>query len=184
MNKKVVLIPGWMAGDEMYRTKYEILEVWRNKILPEIKIEADWIVTHSLGGQYLLSNPNNWEGKKIILASPLILKKSIFTWFLRWIKFHLSEKPPKKREFILGFDQIIFGQKMVWKLLRLDMKKVLSQIPKENIFIVYGEKDIFFFGEESLRLAIELGIKTFSVEAGHYWNDAIAKKVDEIIANN
>ena len=175
-----------MNGGGMYEGKnrlYEILGVWKKRISHKRKIEADILIAHSLGCNWAL---RAWEKNKhltLILINPLLPKRKIFTWFLRWKKFQREEVRPKTKEVIGGFRNKLFGFKTCWDLLRYDFDKIISQIPREKLTIIHGEKDIFYCDEIFKKYIREKNIISKEIKnAWHDWRKEFDQAIEEIIS--
>lgn len=188
MKKKIFLVPGWMNGGGMYQKKgelYEIWDVWKKRIPPKKKIPAEWIVGHSLAGNYILANWEKNQNAKLILVNPLFPKRSLPVWFSRWRKFHREEEPPQEKEIVLGFKKRWFGMRQCWKLLRKDFDAILDYIPKDKIFVVYGEKDYFYCDEKFKKYIQSKRITVIAVSGvGHDWNEKFDREIEKIVLEN
>jgi hypothetical protein len=179
---RIFLIPGWLNGRGMYGQDFPVLEVWKERIDPKEKIEAEIIIAHSLGCNFALSGWKKNPGAKLILVNPLLPKRSLLTWFSKWREFHLKEKPPENKEIVKGIRNKIFGVRKCFELLTKDFDAILDQIPKENLVIICGEKDEFYCDEKfhqyidakKIRKVILPGI-------GHDWKWQLNEKIGEII---
>lgn len=183
-NKKIILIPGWMNAKGMYEGDYDILEVWKNRLLPEEKIEADCLVAHSLGCSWALFNWGKNKNTRLILINPLLPKRNLSVWFWKWLWFQWKEKKPVKKEIVSGIKNKWFGIKTCRRLLKESFDKVLENISKENIIIICGEKDFFYCDKTFKEYVKSKNIRTVEVrDAGHDWRPEIDLALKNILAD-
>lgn len=186
--KKIVLIPGWMNEKGMYCGKnklYAVLEVWKEMISPRKKIQADWVIGHSIGCNYALFSWEKNKKLKLILINPLLPKRSLIIWFLKWREFNHKEIKPRDKETVSGVKEKWFGIKWCWKLLRKNPDKILNEIPKDQVVIIYGEKDFFYCDEKFKKYVQSKKIKILEIKnIGHDWNEKFDKEIEKIINTN
>ena len=155
------------------------MKPWLGKVdLDKIR-NADWIVTNSAGANYLFSSVNIKNNQKIILVGPLLKRRSWWSLIMRDIKFLTGEGVVMKQMISPIYYPYAF-LKMI-RVLRLPVLENIKKLPKENIFIIRGNKDCYFCDEEDTELARKEGLKVFEVEAGHNWNENVSKQIKEII---
>jgi hypothetical protein len=183
MDKKVILIPGWMNRAKMYGEKYDVLEIWHEKIDPEIKIETDVLIAHSIGACWaLLSCGKNMASKtRLVLVNPLFPKRSVFRWIARWLKFHFKEEMKEEKEIVRGIARIFFGIRQGIRLLSHDFSEIMKKIGHENIVVVRGRGDVFFWDKHSERFFRDRNIKIVETEAGHDWHENIDKEIEKLL---
>src|SRR3989338_7671281 len=136
MHNKVLVIPGSFSLASSY-PEYPGIDIWLKDRIDNTTKNTEWIIAHSAGVNYLLSQsilPN----QKIILINPLVIKKGLPNLFFRDIYFFLSEKQTGWK--IIPFSSWLYALKQLLKLLKVDVLKELAKIPKENIFIIRGKK--------------------------------------------
>ncbi len=176
---KKIFIPGWMDTADN-RVDFPGWEIWKNKINSNEKIDAEYIVGHSLGANFALINWDNCKNTKLILVNPLVPKRNIFSWLLRWIKFLFTEGTHLNRKRFVTFLHIINGIKVSLSLLSKDLTDIFDRIPRENIIIIRGKEDKHFFNKKIADALKAKSIKIIEVEKmGHGWND----KFNEVINN-
>lgn len=182
MNKKIILIPGWMNTRGMYGEKYDVLEIWKDRISPEKKIEADFVVAHSLGCNWGILNWEKHKNTKLILVNPILPKRKLREWFLRWKKFKREEASPKSKEVVKGMKRKIFGAKMCYQLLKKDFDDALGMIPRKNIHVFCGEKDVFYCDEEFKKYVRSKNMNLIEVKnVGHDWGEEFDREIEKII---
>lgn len=88
--EEVIYLPGW--GDFVdFHLEFEGLDIWREDINYNDKIEAKCLVAHSLGCHFALLNWKENKNTKLILINPLLDKKPFVVWIFRWIAFSFFE---------------------------------------------------------------------------------------------
>lgn len=185
-NKKIKLIPGWMNEGDMYLGKgniYEILEIWKDQIDERCNISADYLIGHSLGCNWALKNWTSNKKMRLILVNPLLPKRSLLTWFLRWRRFRREEKSPLKKKTVKETEARLFGIKKCFTLLRYDFDEIIKNIPKENISIICGKKDTFYCDERFRQYVRSKNIRLIEIgDAGHDWNEGFDREIEKMIS--
>ena len=177
-NKKVIIIPGAFQYVKNYGN-YEGVDIWLKEKTDNEKIRnADFIIAHSFGANYVFSFPVS-NNQKFILINPSIKKRNFVKLIIRDLKYLIFEKISLKK--IIPIPSWFYAFKKVYKLSKIDTLKVIKQLPKENIFIIRGDKDNFFCDDEIVNIIKKENLPLIEVEAGHNWNKNIAKVVNKII---
>jgi hypothetical protein len=178
---KKIFIPGWMDTADSH-VDYAGLEIWKNKINPSDKIEAEYVVGHSLGANFALINWNCHRDTKLILVNPLVPQRNVFFWLLRWVMFLFTEGTPLNEKRLTTFPHIINGVRIGFSLLADDLMDVLGRVPRENLVIIRGKEDEYFFGKEIASALKAEGVKIVEVEnAGHGWNENFNNEISKLI---
>lgn len=131
-----------------------------------------------MGVNYLLSQPIS-NNQKIILVNPLVKKRKLINLFIRDIKFLLKEGTYWNR--IVPISSWFFAIRRVIQLIKVSVLENLLKLPKENVVIIRGIRDKYFCDLENVELIKREGFTLFEVDAGHNWNENIARKVKEVI---
>jgi hypothetical protein len=76
MKNKIIFIPGWMDTVEN-RVDWPGLDIWKEKINPEIEIDSEYVVGHSAGANWDLLNWHKNRNTKLILVAPVIPKRNL-----------------------------------------------------------------------------------------------------------
>lgn len=156
--------------------KYEGIDIWKENIDPDIKMEADYIIAHSLGAIFVLANWQNNGNTVLILVNPLLLKRSFFAWIYRWLRLFADEGCKIDKN--VSIFRIFYGLKKFYQLSKNDAMRVLKEMPRDRLVILRGCKDRFFCDNKTKKLIEKNNIKIIEVEeAGHHWH----KKFDDII---
>jgi len=178
MNKKILLIPGWMRSVAYYK-KYEGIDIWKENIPDEMNIEADYVVAHSLGSVVALQNWQKFPRTKLILVNPLVLKRSFWEWMWRWIKFALDEGPRIDKN--VGILKIFSGLKKFYQLSKIDATGILKNISANDLVIMRGCRDKFFCDNEASGYLKKNGLSLIEIEeAAHHWNEKFDIEIDKI----
>lgn len=180
-NKKILLIPGWMNGKGMYGDKYEVLEIWKERLEPVEEIEARYLIGHSLGCHWALLNWKKFPNTKLILVNPPLPKRNIFRWFRNWLEFQRKEDTPTNKEIVKGIRNKVFGWKKCYAFFTTDFSKIIKEIPREMITIVRGTKDDFFCDKLAKDFLEANNIPLIEIEAGHDWNENIDREIEKLL---
>ena len=149
------------------------------KIDIDKNFEVDYVIAHSLGALAALYNWNIYKNFKIILINPVISKRNIIG---RWYNFATQEGLPDSFKKSIKLSAIIPSLFKIRKLFRIPAVDILNTIPKENLFIVYGENDVNLFDKGLINNLQEKGVLLKRVNGtGHNYDLAIEKVVFEII---
>ncbi|MDO8566368.1 MAG: hypothetical protein Q7S04_04275 [Candidatus Moranbacteria bacterium] len=180
-SKNIVYIPGWMDRGKIHGFQNS-RDVWAKERNTQLDIEARYIIGHSVGALIAL---DCWQRKKdphLILVGPLVPQRSLLVWLWRWMKFIFYEGIPLSSERLKTFLYIVQGTVKLAKLLRSDPLAIIEQVPKENILIIRGKDDLFFCGEEVMRIFKEKGVPTIEVAGvGHNWRPEIDTIIEEYL---
>jgi predicted alpha/beta hydrolase family esterase len=157
-------------------------EIWKKKIDPAQKIDAEYIIGHSLGANFALINWERNKNTKLILTGPLVPKRNIFSWLFSWIGFLFSEGTSISRKRLATFPHFISGMAQCFLLLSKDSMKIIDVVPKDSLVIIRGKNDKYFFCEDTANSLREKGVRIIEVEdAGHGWNEKFNGIINEII---
>jgi predicted alpha/beta hydrolase family esterase len=183
MQEKIIkFIPGWMDRAVFYG--YEGLDIWLNNVDPEEKIEADYILAHSLGNHFALINWRKNRNAKLILVNPLLLRKKFRSWMFSWMKFSMGEGVginPRRYPFVF---HIFSGIKKARQMFQVDVLEIIDQINKEDICVIRGKKDKYFCTEEVADFVREKNIRLIELDGvGHMWHGKIDEAVKDILKN-
>lgn len=179
-NKKIKFIPGWMDRTIFYH--YEGLDIWMKNINPEEKIEADYILAHSLGNHFALINWQKNKNTKLILVNPLLIKKNFRSWMMRWIRFSCGEGITVNPRRYPAIFHIFSGIKKAHRMFQIDIMEIIDKISKEDIYIIRGKKDKYFCNEEVVKIIKEKNISLIELEGvGHMWHEKIDEAVNDIL---
>ncbi len=180
--RKSIILPGWMSRVKNYRMG-EGSDIWEEFGDPMKLPEAEYIVCHSLGCHYALSNWQNGRDNKLILVNPPIFKRNIFAWAWRWLRYLAAEGPGVSFHDI-GAKEIIAGIKNCQKLMQPDFRIVLKKLPKENLTIIRGKNDNYFCDREVADFARAENIRLIEVaDCGHNWCGGLKNEVLKIIGD-
>lgn len=174
-NKKL-LFPGWMSQVKNYQFG-DGVEIWKERINVDAHFEAEYLVGHSLGANFVLLNWRANKNAKIILVCPLIFKKSIFSWFFCWLYYVISEGLVIP---ISDFksNKLFFGLNKGLKLIRNDFSKIILEIPKENLLVIRGKNDNYFCDKTAAEFLKKENIRLIEIEnCGHNWNEKMKESV-------
>lgn len=163
---------------------YNALEIWKEKISDDVFIDSEFVVGHSMGAHFTLLNWSKNKNYKLILVNPLLIKKSIFYWFSKWIKYRTIEGLPKGFKHATNPSSFWWGIKKFVFFIKYDIWEIIDNIPRSDLVVIRGKKDNFFCNDESAELIRSKQIKLIEVEeAGHNWYDEFDEEVKKIINN-
>lgn len=179
--KRLIFVPGWMDKAELHGYGNG-LDIWMQEADSAEKINAEFILGHSLGAAFALLVWQANQGVKVILVNPLIPKRSVFFWFLRWINFLIFEGIQMPFGRIAVFTHFFSGTKKCLKLLDLDPLEILDQIPRNKLVVIRGKEDHYFCDRAVAKMIRSKNIRLVEVEkTGHGWNGKIDEAVTEIL---
>ena len=168
----------------MYSAKYCKLgvgiNVWKENIDFSLLTEYEYLVGHSMGAAVALKIWSSDKNKKLILVNPFIEQKSIWQTFISWCKFIYQEGISSER--FLGLKYLLQNLKKLFKFPEENYWEILKEIPRENIKILHGEKDLFLCNNGICLKFKELGLDVIDIpEAGHDWHKNFDDTVVKII---
>jgi hypothetical protein len=177
--ENIILVPGTIQYVKNYES-YKGLDIWIGVQNKEAISSAKCFIGHSLGASYVL-NLNIEPGKRFIFINPLVKKRNILNLFVRWMKFHIfegikGEKVVPVKCWTHTFKQVLF-------LLKVDVLREMQKIPRGDVVVIRGRQDSFFCDEEDIEILNKNSFKVVEVEAGHDWNENVAKVVEDLIKN-
>lgn len=165
---KFIYIPGFL--DTCKNRSMELgLDIWLKDISPKDRIDAEYVIGHSMGGCFALLNWSFNKNTKLILTNPVLTKRSLLAWKWRWIKyvFVTDEKFPKERWKTLMHPCLII--KRYFQLMKIDYGKILKEKP-DNIIIFRGKNDNILCDDETGKFIKNCGVKLIEMEnTGHDW---------------
>ncbi len=175
--KKVLIFPG--AGQYVRNYgSYDGVEIWlAGEDTAQIPV-AEWYVGHSLGISFMLAHCGNRPDAKFILINPLLPQRNVFRLLWRWIRFFIGEGIQKQKR--VAFRHWPRVARVIGRLIRVDVWEAIHNIPKEKITIIRGTRDSYFCDAESDVFLRSAGMRVLNADAGHDWNEAIARTVTRI----
>ena len=185
MKRKIVVAPGWMDR-AWYHCGWEGLDIWTKNIKPENRIDAEYVAGHSIGALFALQNWKCNKNTKIILINPLLPKRSLIRWTLRFMKFLFNEPLLDRFQRSRIFLHIVpFGLIKLYKLIQIDPLEIIDKIPQKNLIVVYGENDNYFCDEECRNILEKRGVQMIEVKGvGHNWHRRFNEILTDIAVQN
>jgi hypothetical protein len=180
-NNKVLFIPSWLDIGKRYGYKNS-LDIWHKNIDINKNFNADFVIAHSVGALVALHNFKLHKICKIILVNPVISKRNILK---RWYKYFKSEGLPNSFRKSIKIVYFFKSLNKLFKLFKIPAIDIINNISEKNLFIIYGEKDIYLFDK---RIITNLNKKGFSIQKieglGHNYKTNIDKLIYKIIKSN
>jgi len=163
--------------------KYTGIEIWKDDFYYKEEMAVDFAIGHSLGANFILQNHDKFKKSKIILVNPLLPRHSCLKWLRSFLKFHWQEGLNPDRQLVKGIKYYITGIWKAYKLMQKDLLSFLDNLPKENVFVIRGKRDCFFW-EDSISLMLkERGANLIEIdEVGHNWHAKIDEEIEKIVA--
>lgn len=171
------MLPGTIQCVKNYG--YDGLDIWMDDRIENI-YEAKFFIGHSLGASFILKSNASCDSK-FIFVNPLVKKRRRFFHFVNWIRFLVFEGFAIKKAVPVRCWRHVFRQASA--LLGVDVLERMKRIPKENIIIIRGRYDDYFCDKESAGILKAGKFELIEVEAGHDWNENVAKAIADIIGN-
>lgn len=177
-SSKITYVPGWLDKAEFNGFENGV-DIWTKPLDYSMKVDGDCIIGHSLGANFALANWKQNKNAKLVLVNPLLPKRSVLKWALRWWCFFVTEgifnANPKRIAMFFSFRRGILN---AYNVLSCDLEILIDEIPKDRIVVVVGEKDRFFMDKKSKAYLQEKGIKVVSVpNMGHVFKVNLAKDI-------
>lgn len=171
----IVLVPGTIQCVKNYEG-FGGLDIWikNEEIIPKAKV----FIGHSLGASFILKSDVNLDSN-FIFINPLIKRRIFLIHFVNWMKFLIFEGFDLRKAVLVKYWMHTFRQ--VLSLLKVDVLEQMKKIPIENIIIIKGKYDNYFCDTENLEILKTNNFKVIEVEAGHDWNEDVAKAVENIV---
>lgn len=173
---KFFVFPGWFSRVKNYGLG-QGAEIWQMAVNPTANFDAEYLLGHSLGANFALIAWRANRNAKLILVSPLIPKRSVLSWFWRWLGYVFSEGLIVSPGDILA-NRIWFALREGLKLLRKDFSEIIQEIPRENLLIIRGKDDKYFCDQAAADFFKKENIALIEVEGcGHNWSEKIKEAV-------
>ena len=177
-NNRILFIPGWLdtGGRHGYKNS---LDIWNKNIDISKDFKADYVIAHSVGSLVALYNWNIYKNFKIVLINPVISRRGIFR---RWYEFRSLEGIHDSFKKSIKTINIIPSLIKIRRLFKVPALDIISTIPKEDIVIIYGEKDAYLFDREVIKKLKEKGFRVEEVKgSGHNYEENIERAVLSMI---
>lgn len=179
-NNKVLFIPGWLDIGKRHGYRHS-LDIWHENIDINIDFKVNFIIAHSIGALAALYNWSLHKNYKLILINPVISKRSILK---RWYKYFLFEGLSSSFKKSIKIVYFFRSLPKLFKLFKIPAVNMINNIPKENLFIVYGENDIYLFDKKIIDKLKEKNVSVQKVKvSGHNYELNMDKAVLEIISS-
>ena len=178
--KNIVYIPG--TGEPVSnRPEYPGIDIFQGKSDDAMLQNADWIITQSIGCNYVFSRIPIGQQKFIITNPGYIKKKSFLTLAWRSILFLLFSRADDGLHTIVPLSYWISTLKTVYRLTKIDTLAMLKKIPKGNLTVICGMQDKFYCNRKEVEVLKRENIPYIMVDAGHLWNHNTLAVVQNII---
>jgi len=174
---KILIVPGAFQTIKNYGN-YNGLDIWLKSYSEEFP-QADFYIGHSIGVNFTLSHYDLIKNSKFIFVNPLIKKVNLISLSANWIKFLFHEGI--KWEKVTPISNWLFDFKRIFELLKVDAFGVMLKIPRDHIVVIKGNNDNYFCDKQSVNILKNNGFTVIEVEAGHDWNQNIAKTTESCI---
>src|SRR3989344_142912 len=171
-----ILIPGWLQKKELY-DGFEVYDVWNKNLSLTYPEPHKYVVGHSIGANIALYNWSKNKNQRLILINPLLPKRSLLSWFWRW----LNNITPEDVSRALSPNSTDISH--LFAALRFDPSPILKEIPKENIVVIRGSLDHHFCDENAKNFIRSLDIKIIETETKHKWSKEYKMKIEQIMRN-
>lgn len=149
--------------------------------LDEKSLSANYVIGLSLGALVSLRCIENIKGN-IILINPLVPKRNIVVWFIRWVKYVMHEGFFLEiQKFTVNPMRYLSELVNCVKLLNIDFSKTLGDVPKDKITVIRGKNDKFFCDDLAVNFLRSKNIEVVEVNAGHNWNEEIEKTLNNLL---
>lgn len=175
--KKILLLPSWMTSLDLYQS-YDDLEIRVGKLVQK-DFSADYIIGFSLGALAALQDAGSIHGKMILINPPLP-KRSLGTWFIKWLGYIICEGSfSKVQHFTKNPFKYFKALVKNIRLLGIDFAETLGKIPKNKLTVICGKNDKFFCDKKAVEFLKSNGINVIETNSGHNWS----KNIEEAMRN-
>ncbi len=177
VDERVLVIPGAFQLVKNYGG-FDGIDIWvADNVRKKMKCPT-FVVAHSAGANFALT-AQDFSNCKFILINPLIKKRGFANLVIRDIRYLLSKEIAMEK--IVPPHNWWYALKKAYRLSKIDVLACIKKIPRENIVIIRGARDIFFCEEESAEIIKNENLRLLTADAGHDWNENIANLVKEIV---
>lgn len=178
--KNVLLLPGWMTSLKLYSGNASDFTICLGK-LNEKALFAEHVVGFSLGALIALRDIKNIRGR-IILINPLVPKRNITVWFIRWVNFVMHEGLFLEiQKFTVNPMRYVSEFVNCVKLLNIDFSRTLDNISQDKVTVIRGKNDKFFCDDLAVNFLRSKNIEVVEVNAGHNWSEEIEKTLNNLL---
>lgn len=178
----MISIPGWMDKSHLHES-WEELNIWVKNIDVKNKLDAEYVLGHSMGSIFVLLNWKYNKNTKIILSNPVFPKRGFWQWAIRFIKFHRHEGLMNTMERLPLLIFLPFGFIKLLRLIRVNTLEIIKEMPPEKIVVLCGKNDHYFCDQEARKLFREMGIGVIEIEeAGHNWHKKFNEEIKKIVS--
>lgn len=182
MRKKLIFIPGWMDRGH-FHGPWEDLNIWIKNIHPKNKIDAEYVIGHSMGAIFALLNWKHNKNTKVILVNPVFPRRSLWQWAKRYFRFHWREGLQNRLARMPIFIFLPLGFLKLLKLIRLDTMEIVNEIPSNDLILICGKNDDFFCDQEARDIFKKRGVKVIEIEGtGHNWDQKFNYEIEKIVS--
>ncbi len=158
----------------------EGVDIWRKEVDLDKYAEYGIIVGHSMGAIVALKLWNIRKNKKLILVNPFLGRRNFSRIIFDWLLYALKEGA-YTREKRLSIKYLLKNFRKFFNLAKEDYLKILNEIPKDNISILHGEKDLFLCGKNECDKLRALGFEIKEIaQAGHNWHENFEKEIKKM----
>jgi hypothetical protein len=139
----------------------------------EKALSADCVIGLSLGALEVLQDIGKIKGR-IILVNPPVPRRSLAAWFVRWLRFVVSEGLFLERQkFTKNPLRYAVALAQNIRLLQRDPFEMLSAAINAQMTVIRGKNDKFFCDKEAVAFFRSHNIKVIEVDGGHNWCEAL-----------
>ncbi len=172
----ILVVPGTIQLAKNYG--YKGLDIWiRNEsIIPEAQV----FIGHSLGASFILNSEVSVR-KKLILINPLVKRRPFWLHVFNWLRFLFGEGFDTKKAVPIKYWPHTLKQ--VLRLLPVNVLEQMKKVPAENIVVLKGKDDQYFCDAENAAILTAHHFRVIEVDAGHDWNENMARAVATILAD-
>jgi hypothetical protein len=180
-DQNIVLVPGWIKRFSLFRTDINFT-VCRGK-LPANDNHINCIIGYSLGALIALRDWKLEKISKLILINPPLPKRNVFIWLYRWTKYSAKEGLAQNiHHFTFNPIRLILEIITGAKLLMKNYSEIIKNIPKNNLFVIKGEKDEFFCDNRAVNFLKSLDKDVIEIKSvGHNWHIEIENTIKNLI---
>lgn len=182
MKNNILLFPGWMQDSCLYNN-YTCFNLWNTEYLEPDLTDVKYLLGHSMGCcPALLSWKNNPEAT-VILFNPLISKKSSIKLIYNFIvMMFISPGSIKAWKGSVKWKYLPLAIKNTLFFRKVDILKIIKEIPKDKLIIIRGKNDKYFCDLDSAATLRNSNIAFIELdEVNHFWCSQVDSVIRKII---
>lgn len=182
MKDNTLLFPGWMQDSCLYKN-YTCFNLWDTEYFEPSLTNVKYLLGHSMGCCPAVLNWKKNPEATVILFNPLISKKSRIKLIYNFIVMMFSSPGAAKAwKGSVKWKYLPIAIKNAIFFRRVDILKIIKEIPKDKLIIVRGKSDKYFCDLDSAVILCHSKIPFIELDgANHFWSPSVNNLVQQLI---